>query len=287
MHVGIGLPNPIPGTRGKILVEWARRAEERGFSSLATIGRVAYPNYESLVSLAAAAAVTERIGLLTNILLGPTRDPVLLAKQAASVDQISDGRLTLGVGVGGREDDFEVVGKEFSNRGERWDETLELLQQAWQGEPVAGSPKPVTPPPVRESRVPLLIGGTSDATLERVVRWGIGWTAGGMAPEEAGVFAERVRQAWQAAGREGEPRLVALNYFALGENARERGAVYIRDYYGFLGDYVDQMVQAIVHTPEALQERVQAYQEAGFDELIFDPTIAELDQVDLLAEVVL
>ncbi|MDQ4075697.1 MAG: LLM class flavin-dependent oxidoreductase [Chloroflexota bacterium] len=60
-----------------------------------------------------------------------------------------NGRLTLGVGVGGREDDFEVVGKGFSNRDERWDEALELLQQAWQGEPVAGSPKPVTPPPVR------------------------------------------------------------------------------------------------------------------------------------------
>src|SRR5688500_18035824 len=109
MQVGIGLPNPIPGTRGRLLVAWAKRAEARGFSSLATIDRIAYPSYESLISLAAAAAVTERIGLVTNILLGPTRDPVLLAKEAASVDQISDGRLTLGLGVGGREDDFVAV----------------------------------------------------------------------------------------------------------------------------------------------------------------------------------
>ena len=101
MDIGIGLPNPVPGTPGRTLVEWARRAEERGFSSLATIDRIAYPSYESLISLAAVAAATERIGLLTNVLLGPTRNPVLLAKEAASVDQISGGRL-VGVASGPR-----------------------------------------------------------------------------------------------------------------------------------------------------------------------------------------
>src|SRR5690349_19538048 len=110
MQIGIGLPNPIPGTQGRTLVEWARRAEERGFSTLATIDRIAYPNYDSLIALAAAAAVTERIGLLTNVLLAPTRKPVVLAKAAASVDQISGGRLTLGLGVGGREDDYTATG---------------------------------------------------------------------------------------------------------------------------------------------------------------------------------
>src|SRR3954447_26165195 len=106
MEIGIGLPNAVAGTDGRALVEWARRAEDAGFSSLGTIDRIAYPNYESLIALAAAAAVTERIGLVTSILLAPLRSAALLAKQAASIDNISGGRLTLGLAVGGRADDY-------------------------------------------------------------------------------------------------------------------------------------------------------------------------------------
>ena len=113
MKLGIGLPNPVPGTAGETLVEWARKAESAGFSSLATIDRIAYPSYESLVTLAAVAGATERIGLVTNVLLAPTRNPVLLAKMAASVDQLSGGRLTLGLGVGSRKDDFDAIGQRF------------------------------------------------------------------------------------------------------------------------------------------------------------------------------
>ncbi|CAN5174791.1 hypothetical protein BH18CHL2_BH18CHL2_00930 [soil metagenome] len=119
MRIGIGLPNPVKGADGRALVEWARRADAAGFSTLATIGRVAYPSYDDLTTLAAAAGATERIGLLTNILLGPARNPVWLAKQAASVDRLSGGRFTLGISAGGRQDDFAVAGMGWSNRGRR------------------------------------------------------------------------------------------------------------------------------------------------------------------------
>src|SRR2546426_3576627 len=122
MDIGIGLPNPVPGTPGRALVDWARRAEERGFAGLATIDRIAYPSYESLIALAAAAAATERIGLMTNILLGPTRNPILLAKESASLDQLSGGRFTLGIGVGFRPDDYEAAERDFANRGKRLDD---------------------------------------------------------------------------------------------------------------------------------------------------------------------
>ena len=286
MDIGIGLPNTIPGTEGRTLIDWARRAEERGFSALATIDRIVYPNYDSLIALAAAAAVTERIRLLTNVLLGPTRNPVLLAKEAASVDQISGGRFTLGVAVGARADDFEAAGQEFKNRGRRWDEALELLHRAWQGEPVAGSPKPVTPKPVRPGGVPLLIGGTSDEAIERTIRWGIGWTSGGGGPERAGAFAERVRQAWKDAGRSGTPRIVALNYYALGDSPEVAQGGYLRDYYG-AAPWVDQLLQSLPRTSAALRELVKRFVDVGVDELIFDPTIADLAQVNLLADAVL
>src|SRR5512132_864426 len=114
MDIGIGLPNAVPRVDRAGIVEWARRAEQAGFSSLGTIDRIVYPNYESLIALAAAAAVTERIRLATDILIAPLRsNTALLAKQAATIDQLSRGRLVLGLAPGGRQDDYEVSGLDF------------------------------------------------------------------------------------------------------------------------------------------------------------------------------
>src|SRR5215470_15108621 len=129
MDVGIGLPNAVPGTPGARLVEWARRADARGFSSLGTIDRVVYDNYEPLTALAAAAAVTERIGLCTSVLLGPLRtNPTELAKQSLSLNALSEGRFTLGIGLGAREDDYEASDVSLRGRGRVLDEALERIK---------------------------------------------------------------------------------------------------------------------------------------------------------------
>jgi alkanesulfonate monooxygenase SsuD/methylene tetrahydromethanopterin reductase-like flavin-dependent oxidoreductase (luciferase family) len=284
VNVGVGLPNPVPGTAGRTLIAWARRAEERGFSTLATIDRIAYPSYESLTALAAAAAVTRDIGLLTNILLGPTRNAVLLAKESASVDQLSNGRLTLGLAVGTRKDDFDAVGVEFGARGRKWDADLETIHRAWRGELVAGADKPIGPAPVRDGRVPVLIGGTSDAAMRRVVTWGAGWTLGGAPPERGGPFAQQVRAAWKQAGREGAPRIVGLSYFALGSDAKDRARGYLTDYYGPVGDRIAAFIPT---SPEAIRDVISAFASFGFDEVILDPTIAELEQLDGVADAAL
>ena len=283
MRIGIGIPNTVPVADGPVLLDWARRAEAAGFSSLATIGRVAYPGYEELTVLAAAAAVTERIGLFTNVLLGPTRDPVLLAKAAASVDQLSQGRLVLGLGVGARPDDFEASGKGFRDRGQRWDRALELMHQAWREEPVAGSQKPVAPRPVRGDRVPILIGGQAEAAVRRTVKWGMGWTSGGAPAQAAAAMFEKVRQAWREAGCEGAPELRALQYFAAGPQS-EAGREYLADYYG---PYADRMWPGVPRDPDALRETVRRFEEIGTDELVFSPTIGSVEQVELLAQAVL
>ena len=177
MEIGIGLPNAVAGVDRAGIVDWARRAEEAGFSSLGTIDRLAFPSYEPLISLAAAAAVTERIRLATDILLAPLRsNTALLAKQSATLDSLSGGRLVLGLAVGLREDDYEVSGVEFSERGRIFDRQLEQLIELWGGEGDFG------PPTASGDRPALLIGGESDAALRRAARYADGWTQGGWGP---------------------------------------------------------------------------------------------------------
>jgi alkanesulfonate monooxygenase SsuD/methylene tetrahydromethanopterin reductase-like flavin-dependent oxidoreductase (luciferase family) len=135
VEVGIGLPTTIPDTEGSTLLEWARRADEAGFSTLGTIGRLIFPNYDDLIGLAAAAAVTKRIRLTTSILLAPLHaNAALLAKQAASLDRLSGGRFVLGVGMGSRDDDYEASGLPDNRPGRRMDAALEELKRVWSGE---------------------------------------------------------------------------------------------------------------------------------------------------------
>jgi alkanesulfonate monooxygenase SsuD/methylene tetrahydromethanopterin reductase-like flavin-dependent oxidoreductase (luciferase family) len=286
MRIGVGLPNPVLEVPGRLLLDWARRAEDRGFSSLATIDRIAYPSYDSLTALTAAGAVTERIGLISNILLGPAYHPVLLAKATASLDQLSGGRFTLGLGVGSRPDDYQAADRSFADRGARFDADLELLHQAWAGEPVAGSPFPVGPPTTR-GRIPVLIGGRPELALPRAVRWGAGFTLGGAPPEMAGGAIKAFREGWERAGGAGRPRIVALSYFSLGEEHAAESLHNLRSYYGFLGDWAEGIATGAPRGPRAVQERAAAFEALGFDELIFDPTVADLDQVDRLADAVL
>jgi alkanesulfonate monooxygenase SsuD/methylene tetrahydromethanopterin reductase-like flavin-dependent oxidoreductase (luciferase family) len=267
VRIGIGLPNPVLEVPGRLPVAWARRAEERGFSSLATIDRIAYPTYDSLTVLAAAAAV-------------------LLAKVTASIDQLSGGRLTLGLGVGGRPDDYQAAGRSFADRGRRFDADLELLHQAWAGEPVAGSPFPVGPPTTR-GRIPLLVGGQPQLAGPRAARGDAGFTLGGAPPAMAADAISEFRKEWEGAGGTGQPRVLALAYFSLGEEHTAESLHNLRSYYGFLGDWAEQVAGGASRTPQAVKETAAAFEAAGVDELIFDPTVADLDQVDRLADAVL
>jgi alkanesulfonate monooxygenase SsuD/methylene tetrahydromethanopterin reductase-like flavin-dependent oxidoreductase (luciferase family) len=284
VDIGIGIPNSVRGTTGPQLLEWARRAETAGFSSLATIGRVAYPNYEELTVLGVAGAVTERIRLLTDILLAPTRSTAELAKQAATVQELSGGRLTLGLGVGGREDDFLLTGRDFHSRGSVFDQQLADLRRAFAGEPLLNGGPPVVPAPVT---VPILIGGMSDSAVRRTIEYGSGWTAGGLPPQMIAPFIERVRAAWRDAGREGAPRMVALNYFGLGDT-EEQSRANLVDYYRVLGPETAEMIASGAHrSPEAIRDVIAGFAEVGVDELILDPSVGDPAQVDLLAQAAL
>ena len=277
MDVGIGLPSTIPGAGRDQLLEWARRAEARGFSTLGTLDRIVYPSHDPLIALAAAAAVTERIGLATAILLAPTRaNGAVLAKQAATLDVLSGGRLALGVAVGRREDDFEAVDVDFGARAQIFDELLDLVTRIWAGDGGIGPPTP-------DGRPELILGGLVGPAFRRAARHASGWSGGNCTPEELSQGIARLRAAWEDAGREGTPRTWAQPYYALGERAEEAVATTLRDYYG-PGDYTDTIVARAATDADTVRENVRAFAEAGCDELIFFPCDPDPDQVDLLAD---
>jgi alkanesulfonate monooxygenase SsuD/methylene tetrahydromethanopterin reductase-like flavin-dependent oxidoreductase (luciferase family) len=276
MDLGIGLPNAVTGTTREQLLEWARRADARGFSTLGTIDRLVYGNWEPLTALTAAAAVTERIGLTTAVALGPLRgNPAALAKQTKSIQALSGGRLTLGIGLGGREDDYEFAGVSMGERAERMDALLEALLESW-ADPKMG--------PAAE-RPRLLIGGAVDASFARAARFGDGWIAGGASPEEFAQAREKVEAAWAAAGREGKPRFAGLAYFSLGDAAEENAHAYLRDYYAWLGEETAAYIAGTAaKDAETVKGYVAAYEGVGCDELILFPTSSDPGQVDLLAD---
>jgi alkanesulfonate monooxygenase SsuD/methylene tetrahydromethanopterin reductase-like flavin-dependent oxidoreductase (luciferase family) len=288
MEIAIGLPATVPGVDRDALLSWARRGEERGFSSLATLDRLVYPNYDPLVALGAAAAVTERVRLLTNVINVPWRNnAALLAKQAATVDSLSGGRLSLGVGLGARDDDYAASGASMRNRGRQLDEALEVMKRAWSGEPLDGAGN-VGPPPAREGGPELLVGGGVEASFRRAARYGDGWTMSGAPPEQLAEAREQVLRAWREEGREGQPRIVALCYFALGERAREMADADLLHYYAWLGDDVArQIAQSAVVDEEMARRYRDAFAAAGADELCYFPTGTDVEQVDRLADAVL
>ena len=284
MDIGIGLTSTIPGVPGRRVLEWARAAEKAGFSSLGTLDRLVYGNLEAVPTLAAAAAVTERIGLTTAVLIAPYRgNGALLAKQLATVDSIAEGRLRVGIAVGGRADDYEATGSSFEDRGRAFDRQLAEMRAVWTQEP-RGFAGPIGPVPVQPGGPPLLIGGNVPATARRVVEFGAGWILGAGGPDAFAAGPDRIRRAWREAGREGEPRLVAIAYASLGDDAEMHAQRYLGDYYAFVGDYVGQIAAGALTTRQKLADALAAFADAGCDELILMPCDPALTQVSLIAE---
>ena len=287
MKIGIGLPGNVPGAKGDLILEWARRADAGPFSSLGTIDRLVYDNYEPLVLLSAVAGVTTRVRLMTSVLIAPVRDAVLLAKQAATLDALSGGRLTLGLGVGRREDDYEAVNGDFHRRGRRFEEQLATMKRVWSGEGSVNDLPAPGPAPVQQGGPELLIGGFAPAAIARAGRWADGYLGGGGDPEAARSLYQSVEDAWQAAGRSDHPRLVATSGFALGPDAAERGAAQVRHYNQFLGaEGAESAARGILTSPEEISSIIQGLSNIGVDEMVFLPQVHDIDQVDRLADIV-
>jgi alkanesulfonate monooxygenase SsuD/methylene tetrahydromethanopterin reductase-like flavin-dependent oxidoreductase (luciferase family) len=286
VKVGIGLPGNVPGTKGEFILDWARRADEGPFSSLGTIDRLVYDNYEPLVVLSAAAGATSRVRLLTCVLLAPLHNPGVLAKQTASLDAISSGRLTLGVGVGRRPDDYQAAEAEFTQRGRQMNRTLATMRSIWKGEVVSEGLGAMGPSPVQPDGPEILIGAGTPNAVRRVGRYADGFIAAASNPHGVNELYQVALESWEAEGRSGQPRLAGVASYALGPNAADKVGGYIRHYYSFLGDAAENMAQSAISSPEAVKDTIRDMESIGMDEVVFLPSVAEMDQLDCLAEII-
>ena len=289
MKIGIGLPFKTSRDSWPAIEALARKADQGPYSSFAVIDRLAYDNYEPLVMLAALASVTTRIRLMTAVLVGPLRNAGVLAKQAATIDAVSGGRLSLGIAVGSREDDSLVAPSGFHDRGRRFNRQLELMRRIWRGEIVNDAQRPVGPEAAQSGGPELLIGGTAPRALDRVGKYADGYVMGGGALDRewaAGVL-QQVNESWQRHGREGRPRIVASVLAALGPGAEDalRGA--FADYYGSDPARLEaRLARANLSTPEAIRDAIAFHRELGTDELVLKPASLAPDQFERLTDVV-
>jgi alkanesulfonate monooxygenase SsuD/methylene tetrahydromethanopterin reductase-like flavin-dependent oxidoreductase (luciferase family) len=280
MKIGMGLPAAVPGADSTTLGEWAETAEQLGFSSLGVIDRLVYDNLDPLVALAAAAARTERVELLTTVLNVPYRqNAVVLAKQLASVDLLSGGRLTAGLALGGWPEDYQASELPRRELGAAMDAMVATMLEVWDGK-VSGASGPM--PALEPDRPGLLFGGLVPASFARAAAVGQGWIAPSFGIQQLTDGVDSIRKAWDRIGRPGRPRVVTVRYFCFGAGADEHAEHYLRHYYL---DYAHLVKADTPTTPEHLDAELRRLRDGGADDVVLMPCTDDVTQVALVAEV--
>ncbi len=285
MHISMTLPTMLAHGRSELLA-WCAAVDDGPWESLAVPERVTYTSHALVPQLAAAAALTERVRLWTTIVILPAHSPVQVAKDMASVDQIASGRLTVGVGVGGREADYQAIGAPFTRRWQRMDDGVAAMRRIWAGEPPFEGADPVGPPPVQPGGPPLVAGVMGPKALARAARWASGvddgTTVTNVNHEAFAGNIERIRAAWKDAGRDERPHVSASLWYALGVGAAERLHDYAFTYLKIFGPEIAGMMAGActASTPAALREAMAAAEAAGCDEMFLVPTTTDVTELD-------
>jgi alkanesulfonate monooxygenase SsuD/methylene tetrahydromethanopterin reductase-like flavin-dependent oxidoreductase (luciferase family) len=284
------LPSMVSGLDRTTILDWCRRVDEGPFSTLAIGERIAYPNVELFTTLAAAAAVTERVTLMTTIVVLPAHPAIEVAKMAATIDVLSNGRLRLGVGVGGRDEDFRALERSDAGRHQRLDDQVAVMRRVWAGDAPREDMHPVGPAPIQAGGPPLYSGALGPKAVARSARWAdgiIGFLLDPAGEDVASTF-RAIEAAWQTAGRSEPPRHVTSFWYALGPDGPARLHRYATSYLGIFGDgFATAMADACsASSATAVRDAIRRLEDAGCDELILVPTSADLDELDQLIDLI-
>jgi alkanesulfonate monooxygenase SsuD/methylene tetrahydromethanopterin reductase-like flavin-dependent oxidoreductase (luciferase family) len=289
MKIGMSFPVMVPGLDRELVHAWARRTDAGPFSCIASGERINFPNPEVMVTLATAAAVTERVKIWFDVSVVPLHAPVLLAKQVATLDVLSAGRVVLGVGVGGREEDYAALGVEFGRtRFRRLEQGVAALRRIWSGEKVVDTAlRSVEPLPIQAGGPEILAGSLFPRSIRRAARFADGLKGFSFGPSPAevkGAFA-RARAAWKEEGRP-EPRLTTGFWFALGPDGRARMDEYVARYLNFMGPDAARKIAPTVRCVDAasLRDAVREMEDLGCDELVLVPTTLDPNELDRVVD---
>jgi alkanesulfonate monooxygenase SsuD/methylene tetrahydromethanopterin reductase-like flavin-dependent oxidoreductase (luciferase family) len=292
VQIGMTMPVMEPDLDATTLERWARFIDEGPFSSLCWGERIAFDNPDCLTLLGALAAWTRRVRLVTTVVVPQLHDPVLLAKALATADLLCEGRLTVGLGVGGRHEDYRAVGADPRTQTMRaMADRVAVMKRVWAGEKVTDSVLPVGPRPVQPGGPPLLVGTTGPKTVRSAASWAVGLAGTTLdldLAKQRELF-DVARRAWAEAGR-GAPHLATSFWFAIGEGDAPRAQVHahLRRYLNWIpAEYVDAMAPTTgwAGTADQLVETLRAFQDIGADEIHLIPTSSDIDQLRIAAEV--
>ncbi len=281
ISVPTGAWNFRAGISPEQVLEAARKAEAAGVDSLFAGDHVTFygSGNDGLINLAAVAAVTERVELKTSVYLLALRHPTTVALQCAMIDQLSNGRLVLGVGIGGEDpNEWWACGVDPKTRARRTDESLQIMRSLWTQEETTFDGKyykldrvRMQPKPFRETGVPVYIGGRSDAALRRTARYGDAWTSIWVSARRMQEAREKIDEWATEAGREGGKIGLGLQLWHAivldgeRERAKERLARRMQGFYQIPYDRFERY--SPYGTPEEIAEFLGPYLEAGCDHL--------------------
>jgi len=287
------MPVMEPDLNATILRDWAQAIDEGPFSSLCWGERIAFGNPDALTLLGALAAWTHRVPLITTVVVPQLHDPVLLAKALATGDMLCDGRLTVGVGVGGRHEDYLAVGADPATQTMReMAERVETMKRVWAGEKLTDSVLPVGPRLVQDGGPRLLVGTIGPKTLRSAASWadGLAGITLDLDVAKQNELFEVGRTAWAQAGKPA-PHLATSFWFAFGEPDAARAQIHrhLRHYMNWIPvEFVDAMAPGTgwAGTADQLAEVLGAFAAVGTDEIHLIPTSSDLGQLRQAAEVI-
>lgn len=293
MKIGMTLPLMEPDVDGEQLERWARAVEAGPFSSLCFGERMAFDNPEVIALAGACAAWTSRVRLVTTVIVAQLHDPVVLAKSLATVDQLSRGRLTVGLGVGGRVEDYVAAGVDPKTRTHRdLARRVGIMQRVWAGEKVVDTIRPVGPPPVQPGGPELLIGAQGPKAVRTAAPWadGLAGFSFNLDLKEAERSFDEVRTAWREAGRP-EPRLTTAFWFALDRpgdgGGRAQVERHLRHYFNWIDPKALEAmlpVTGFAGSESELARVLARFADLGADEVQLIPTSTDLSQLERVAQ---
>lgn len=290
MKIGLCLPYMKRDYDRATFLEWCRRVDQGPFSSLSCGERITGYTYEMRTLLAAAAAVTERVKIVPSLYVLPMHSAVWAAKEIATLDQISGGRVTVTVGVGGRKNDYKAVGASFKNRHQRMDDQVAEMRRIWAEEPPFEGCDPVGPVPFQDGGPPILAGSMGPKSISRAAKWADGLYGFAMNGEKAIIeyFKNTADQAWQEAGRDSKPYFVGGFWYSTAPNAEHA----LKDYvYNYMRTFGDEEARAIGdtmtrHNPDAIKAALDDMESLGLDELYLVPATADLAEIDGIEDII-